>query len=511
MKRGKAQRTLVLGGGHNGLVCASLLARSGLSVTVIEAAPTFGGAASTYQFTCGCQISRAANSISLLDIDVVRLIGNYNKELPAFTVPDPQLVVFSGSSPITLRPLSAEALAADLSRQTQEPIEALLLFFSDLSAAAAAVAHLWTDPYASRERFMDALAAVDSRYKARFLENSIHSTVSEYFSSSGLQLVLGSLNSIVPVPITEPETSFCLLYLGSGNLGFSPNYALVQSGMGHLARLLEDTARATGVSLNANEAALAINIADGAVSSVSTSQRREISADLYVSAFGPIPTSRLMSPAGKHQHLKIGAHETACAKLNCLAPRDLACRLLRRDGRPTAKVVFCGSIEDLESAARDAQRGVPTTNPFIELMAPSLIGAESSCPCHIPLSLYALYFPYEWCASVGEKDAEETIKDRVLASLSRWLPELSSELEIVDINTPLSIERQFNMWHGDVDHGSFLDGNILDSRGYGLLPHGRTDLPNLFNCSAGIHPGGLVSGRPAITCAKTILEMVERG
>ena len=169
------------------------------------------------------------------------------------------------------------------------------------------------------------------------------------------------------------------------------------------------------------------------------------------------------------------------------------------------RTIFCGGLEEFSSAASDAHGGHPSDFPYVEVTATALALETDACPAHIPISLYALFFPYDWCLSLGERGAERHIVARVRASLARWDPLLASELDVRDVLSPLSLEKEFGMWRGDVDHGSFADGNLLETRGYGRLPHGTTEFRNLFNCSSGIHPGGLVSGRPGLVCAQTVI------
>jgi phytoene dehydrogenase-like protein len=63
---------VIVGGGHNGLVCAAYLAAAGLKVTVLEARGVVGGAAVTEEFHPGFRNSVAAYTVSLLNPKVIR-------------------------------------------------------------------------------------------------------------------------------------------------------------------------------------------------------------------------------------------------------------------------------------------------------------------------------------------------------------------------------------------------------------------------------------------------------
>ena len=63
---------VIIGAGHNGLVCAFYLARAGLKVRIVERRDVVGGAAVTEEFLPGFRNSIASYTVSLLQPKVIR-------------------------------------------------------------------------------------------------------------------------------------------------------------------------------------------------------------------------------------------------------------------------------------------------------------------------------------------------------------------------------------------------------------------------------------------------------
>src|ERR1019366_6546592 len=63
---------LIIGAGHNGLVCASYLAAKGVRVRILERRDVIGGSAVTEEFHPGFRNSTAAYTVSLLHPRIVR-------------------------------------------------------------------------------------------------------------------------------------------------------------------------------------------------------------------------------------------------------------------------------------------------------------------------------------------------------------------------------------------------------------------------------------------------------
>jgi phytoene dehydrogenase-like protein len=63
---------VIIGGGHNNLVCSAYLAMAGFKVLVLEQRPIVGGAAVTEEFSPGFFNSVASYTVSLLNPKIIR-------------------------------------------------------------------------------------------------------------------------------------------------------------------------------------------------------------------------------------------------------------------------------------------------------------------------------------------------------------------------------------------------------------------------------------------------------
>ncbi len=492
---------VIIGAGHNGLACAALLARAGLSVAVFERRAAIGGAAiSETDVWPGYTVSTASYVCSLLDpwlVDELDLrshgLSCYRKDPYAFTP------LLDGRSLL---------LGTDRERNARE------IAAFDPRDVAGFEAYVERTGRLGRALF-DSFSDDDPRFDRfdpdtqRILHGSAAELVEGYVSTPVLQaeLVNDGLIGTYLGP-RDSGTAYVLAHHLAGRvLGVQGAWAFVRGGMGSVSHALASAAIAHGADVfpDATVARIVTNGA-GVACGIETAAGR-VRAGAVVSNAHPRTTFRDLldaSVVGRPLLDKLEAWRSVgpSLKLN-LALGELPNFTCRpgSDPRPHhhATIHVAPSIDYLQKAYDDARRHGASGEPLIECFLqtptdPSLAPAGK----HI-LSIFAQYFPYDRSDGWSEKK-REAAAETIVAILARYAPNLPGAIEHRQVLAPPDLESRFGLVGGHIFHGELLPGQIYEER-FAT----RTPVRNLYLCGSGAHPGGCVSGFPGKRAARAIL------
>ena len=508
---------IVVGAGHNGLVCAAYLARAGLKVVVVERSERIGGACVTEELFPGFRISTASYSLSLMLPEVMSELGislEIRQKDPAAFAP------FDGGGGLFLwsdRARARESIAALSPRDA----DAFGRFEDLFEEAARRLRPLLAYP-ATRKQARRAFrqSEVDGLF-AKTVDGSIAEICEEYFETEAMQGLMASQGIIGSAagPRT-PGTAYVYLHHAFGEAAGRPGaWGFVRGGMGAITTALAEVVRSHGGEIRTAAPVTAIKLAERRrASGVVLESGEELDASVVCSNADPKRTLGLLDDDGLPpefvEDIDLTPSEGTVVKVNCaLSGLPRFAGLAGGDApgpEHLGTITVAPSIDYLEQACRAAAEGRPAEAMFCEAWIQSASEPDLAPPGKHTLSVFAQYVPYTLAEGTWD-DRRDAVGDVVLGTLERHAPGLTDLVEDRVVLGPPDLEARFGLTGGNIFHGEILPDWLFDRRPAAGWHRHRWPLPGLYLCGSGAHPGGGVTGAPGRNAARAVLEDIVAG
>jgi phytoene dehydrogenase-like protein len=498
---------IVVGGGHNGLISASYLAKAGKSVLLIEGSDHLGGASISYQAfpEHDVRLSRYSYLVSLLPDKIVKDLGikftTKSREISSYTPDfrggeDCGLLVERNPGEISQRSFR------DLTGSDHEFL-AWKKFYSEVESIAKVVAPTLLEPLPSVKNLMSKLG--NDRLWNEICEQPIGQVVRERFSDDlvrGVVLTDALIGTFTSVD--DLQANICFLYhlIGNG----TGEWKVPVGGMGAFAEELERVAISSGVKIIKNTKIDQVLPDANGVEIESSTGNNYAGRDLIWAAS---PTALASALGSKQPKLRDGSQ----IKMNMLLKK-----LPELKSGVDPKLAFAGTfhinerLSDLEKAFNTAKQNllpdvIPAEVYCHSITDPSIVGKSG---LHT-LTLFALHTP---AAIFENKRVENTdlVIQRILSGFNQYLvepietvlAENSDGSKCIEVKTPLDLEEEVLLPRGNIFHADltmpFATDESLDGE-WGA----QSGTPHVYLGGAGAQRGGGVSGIPAHNAAMAIL------
>ncbi len=528
----RALKIAFVGAGHNGLVCATLLARRGLKVSMYERRHQVGGPVTTEEVWPGYRVSVASFWMSLFQPKVMMELDLCRRGLEVLPTP-PGLHPFADGSSLVFwddearlveeirRFSSADAQAYPRFLRHMErliPTLRRLLFeipldptsgrFTDL-ARAAALAWRFRDVAGQFNDVFDLLTLSAYDFLRRwFVSETMLTAFGCYASGSG--------GNISP---KTPGSAYVLArpMLRDGKTAAGPG-GLVRGGMGGIANALLSAARDAGVEVRLDSPVEGIAVTGGRARGVILRGGERVTADIVVAnANAKTVFLKLVDRKDLPEEFveAVGRIRTqsSCFKINVAAhalPQWTAWSSRGLDSYP-GSVTLAEDLDELEAAFDCARHGAIADRPYLWILAPSAFDASVAPPGRHILSIFGGHVPYQLRSRSWDEAAREELFATVMRQIERYAPGFSREIIIHrQVLVPSDLEAMFDLPEGHVHHGELSLDQIFSRRpvpGWGGY---RSPVRGLYLCGASTHPGGGVTGVPGYNAASVILAEVGR-
>src|SRR5258708_4347498 len=516
--QGPGYEVVVIGAGHNGLVCAAYLARAGRKVLVLEAAPTVGGAAVTQEFSPGFRVSSCAHLLHLmpeflcselaLDKHGLEFAANALPTVALSTEREP-LVLDAAAHEGLLEP-DGSAYAGSRARMA-EFAAALQPVFERAPPRLGPGAYA---DWAGLLRFgwqIRRLGRPRMRELLRIGAMNVYDLLQEHFSDPGLQGAL-AFDAVLGTNFgpRSPGTVLTLLCrLAAQGAAGAGGLRLPRGGLGALSAALAGAATAAGAEIRTAAAVARILVKDDRAYGVQLRSGEQIRADAVVS--NADPKSSLLGLLGA-EHLDTGF----VRRVHPLRTHGLTAKLhLALKGPPRfstvpgalqgGRLLVAPSLHYLERCFNSTKYGEYSAAPAMEIIVPTLHDpALAPRGAHV-LSAIVHYLPYQLRG--GWDAGRQPCVDVLIAALEVHAPGITGLVQAAELLTPLDIEQRFHIQGGHWHHGELAFDQFYMVRPVPGATQYSTPLAGLYLCGAGSHPAGGVMGYAGRNAARRILAL----
>lgn len=519
---------IIIGAGHNGLVCAAYLAMGGLKVKLVEKRAVVGGAAVTEEFHPGFRNSVAAYTVSLLNPKVIADLRLHEHGLRVVErraqnfLPDPDgryLLTGEGRTRETLARLSArdldrldgfsaeieaiaDVLRALVLRAPPNVVEGLGLDALRAALDALGLANLLRGLSLSRRRMlldlmtMSAGDMLDDRFETDLLK-----------ALYGFDAIVGNYAS----PYT-PGTAYVMLHHAFGEVnGRKGVWGHALGGMGAITQAMASAAKAHGAAIETGVGAREVILDSGRARGVVLDDGRAITAKAVIAGVNPkLLYTRLVAPDALPAAFRERIGRWRCGsgtfRMNvALAELPSFTALPGAGDHLTAGIILGPSLAYMDRAYQDARATGWSREPVVELLVPSTLDPSLAPEGRHVASLFCQHVAPELPGGRSWDDSRDAVADLMIATVDRFAPGFSNSVIARQCLTPLDLERDFGLIGGDIFHGALTLNQLFSARP--MLGHAdyRGPIAGLYHCGSGAHPGGGVTGAPGHNAARAVL------
>lgn len=520
---------VIVGAGHNGLVCAAYLAAAGIKTLVLEKNDVVGGAAVTEEFHPGFRNSVAAYTVSLLNPKVIAELEPARLGLRIVERPAANFWPVDDARFLLMRGALAERQVA-VARFSARDAERLPAYEGALSRAADVLRDLVlrTPPNAGGGlmqllkgaglgRRMLALDLADKRLLLDLFTLSAADFLGSWFESDVVKgaLAFDGIVGSYAAPST-PGTAYVLLHHCFGEVnGKRGAWGHAIGGMGAITQALAASAKARGAAIRTGVRVARVLTRNGAARGVVLANGEEITARAVAANVPPkllfrdLMPDDAVAPEMRDRFLAMKSGSGTFRMNVALAglPSFTCCPGKAAQDHHGSGIIIGPTLDYLEQAYVDARASGWSSAPVVEMLIPSTLDPTLAPAGKHVASLFVQHVAPHLPSGRSWMDEreKEAFADLVIETVNRHAPNFKASVIARQVLSPLDLERRFGMIDGDIFHGTLSLNQLFSARPVLGYADYRLPLPGLYLCGAGAHPGGGVTGLPGHNAAREII------
>lgn len=537
MSQQRRYDSIIIGGGHNGLVTAAYLAKAGKSVCVLERRHVLGGCATTEELWPGFKVSTAAYVISLFLPEIIRDLKLKQYGLNILPRNPSSFTPLLDGRHLLMGP-DKRATRNSIAQFSKHDADAFPKYEAMLERVAAVLeptlSQAAPDPLplskntrkiGVAKRLRDAGKMWDLLQAMKDLEDDIPDAIElltgaatpileRWFEADVLRATLAT-DAIIGAfaPPSHPGTAYVLLHHVMGEAGGARGiWGYVEGGMGGLADALAAACNDLRVDIMREAEVAQIVTNESKVQGVALADGSVLLAPIVASSvdahltFERMLDPQVLPPAFRAAIGRID-YASASAKVNVALsepPQFTAVPATGIAPHHQGTMHISPTMEYIERAYDDAKYGRPSQEPILEITLPSAVDRSIAPEGMHVMSMFVQYAPYQLASGTWD-EVKEDFGDRCIATLARYAPNVPDAVVHRQVLSPLDLERTFGLTGGNIMQGSMNFNQLFFMRPTPGWADHRTPIQGLYLCGAASHPGGGVMGACGRNAAREIL------
>ncbi|GAX34118.1 beta-carotene ketolase CrtO [Nodularia sp. NIES-3585] len=531
---------VIIGAGHNGLVCAAYLLKAGYSVLLLEKRSVPGGAATTEE----CLPKEAPGfkfNLCAIDHEFIHL-GPVVEELELekygleYLDCDPVVFCPHPDGKYFLAHKSVEKTCAEIARYNERDAKKYAEFTDYWQRAISAMGPMFNAPPKSFidifgnyniQKFKDLFSVVGSPSKSldfvRTMLNSAEDILDEWFDEEFLKAPLSRLASELGAPPSQKNLAIGVMMMA---MRHNPGMSRPRGGTGALVQALVKLVTSKGGTILTDQQVEKVLIDDGKAVGVRVAGGAEYRAKYGV--ISNIDAKRLflqLIDTNEVDHADPDLRERLERRIinnnETILKIDLALDEPlhfpyhdHKDDYLIGSILIADSMAHVEQAHSKCTVGeIPDANPSMYAVMPSALDPTLAPPDKHTLWI-EFFAPYQIAGAEGTglkgtgwtDELKNQVADRVIDKLANYAPNVKKATIARRVESPAELGERLGAYKGNYYHIDMTLDQMVFFRPLPELANYKTPINNLFLTGAGTHPGGSISGMPGRNCARVFLQ-----
>jgi phytoene dehydrogenase-like protein len=517
---------IVIGGGHNGLVTAGLLAKRGRRVLVLERRAEVGGAAVTEQpWGPDFKVTALSYVVSLMPPTVLRELELEKHGYKVY----PQHGYFVPHRDGRFLQMHADrkrrhAEIAKFSRRDAEAMVRWDAWLGELGGILGPLLGAVPPPVGAKDlgavwkqlglawklRTLDARLIADL---TRLMSMSIADLLDDHFESPAIKGVL-SVSGVIGTWAgpRSPGTAYVMAHHNIGNVGDGQmgSWGFPEGGMGGVTGAMQRAAESFGAVIRTGASVERILVHGGRATGVVLVGGEELYADTLVTTTHP-KIAFLQHVERKHLPedfvlaIERWKSRSGTVKINLALGRlpEFKCKPGFDPEVHGGTIVLAHSVDDIEGAFQDAASGRAARTPFADICIPSVFDPTLAPKGQHVMSMFTQWVPHTWAKEPDDVELS-AYADRVIDRVEELAPGFKSSILHRQVIGPHRMETEYGLLGGNIFHGELSVNQLFHMRPAPGYADFRTPIRGLYQASSATHGGGGVTGIPALQVVRQI-------